>query len=106
MLQGRASDRLAQLSDRLKRASEQQVQDWSRRLEALERVRLTVGYEATLKRGYAVVRSGDAVLTTRAAASKATGLEIEFQDGRLALGAGSAKKPGKPPKTPEQGSLF
>jgi exodeoxyribonuclease VII large subunit len=67
---------------------------------------LTVGYQATLKRGYAVVRSGENVLTTRAAAAGAANLEIEFQDGRLALAPDKAKKSGNKPSAPEQGSLF
>jgi len=102
----RANDLLAQLSERLKRVSNQQVEGWSRRLDALERVRLTVGYEATLRRGYAVVRSGDAVLTTKAEASEAARLEIEFQDGRLELGARASKKAVKKSGAPDQGSLF
>ena len=35
------------------------------RADALDRLRETLGYRATLERGYAVVRSGDAVLTTK-----------------------------------------
>jgi exodeoxyribonuclease VII large subunit len=78
----------------------------------LDRLRETLGYKATLKRGYAVVRGDGAVVTTSAAAGKATALEIEFADGRFALGdkakapekSDAAPKPKRKP--PEQGSLF
>ena len=74
------------------------------RLAALERMRQTLGYTETLKRGYAVVRGDGGVVTTKAAAQKAARLEIEFQDGRLDL-AGRSK--GKPKGDDEgQGSLF
>jgi len=88
------------------------------RLAALERMRQTLGYTETLKRGYAVVRGDGDVVTTQAAASKAAALEIEFADGRLTLD-GSASAPvtkaltpkparkAKPKKdAPDQGSLF
>ena len=52
-------------------------------LEALDRLRETLGYVETLKRGYAVVRGDGAVVTGKAAAEKAKALEIEFADGRL-----------------------
>ena len=57
------------------------------RLGGLERMRQTLGYTETLKRGYAVVRAEGVVLTSRLPAATATALEIEFHDGRLALAA-------------------
>ena len=53
-------------------------------LDGLERIRQTLGYEATLKRGYAVVRdqAGQVVMTADAA-KVADALEIEFQDGKV-----------------------
>ena len=53
------------------------------RLAALERMRGTLGYQATLARGYAVVRSGADIVTGVAEAKAAKFLEIEFQDGRM-----------------------
>jgi exodeoxyribonuclease VII large subunit len=99
------------------------------RLEALDRLRLSVGYEATLERGYAVVRDGEGrVLPRLSAARDAATLEIQFADGRLTVGAEAAAakaaetKPDtapeaaetpapkpvsrKKPSPPEQGSLF
>ncbi|MFN3144428.1 MAG: hypothetical protein ACE368_03795 [Paracoccaceae bacterium] len=86
-----------------------QVSGWSDRLAGLERLRQTLGYTETLKRGYAVVRADDRVVTRKAAAEGAGVLEIEFADGRLTVGAGGAPRKkagggGTPP--PEQGSLF
>ena len=88
------------------------LQKLSDRLDALDRLRKTLGYKATLSRGYAVVRDGDAVVTTQAAAKKAKALEIEFADGRVTVSeAGNAGKKTSPkrkpdPDTPDQGSLF
>jgi len=67
----------------------------SERLSALERMRRSLGYEATLERGYAVVRQGETVVTS---ARNAKGdLEIEFSDGKVKVRDGD---------TPAQGSLF
>lgn len=58
----------------------------SERLDGLERLRQTLGYRATLQRGYAVIRdaAGGAVIADQAKASQLSGIEIEFRDGRLA----------------------
>ena len=65
-----------------------QTADWRRRLEATERLRATLGYEATLARGYAVVWSGAHVVTRKADAARAGALELQFADGCLRVGAG------------------
>ena len=97
--------RLAEVSARLDAAPAQRLADLHRRLEAIDRTRMTLGYGETLRRGYAVVRGDGAVVTSRSAAERATSLEVEFHDGRLALGGkASPRKPGAKP--PEQGSLF
>jgi exodeoxyribonuclease VII large subunit len=101
--EGRA--RLAALSDRLEAAPAHRLVRLADRLEALDRTRLTLGYAQTLKRGYAVVRGDGAVVTGKAAAERAVSLEIEFQDGRVSLGARGAKR-AKGEGGPEQGSLF
>jgi len=107
------AERLAQ---RLLSAARIRIERWATRLDALERMRQTLGYRETLKRGYAVVRGDGAVVSTRAAAARAKVLEIEFRDGRLepattgrrsrggdgggaAGGSGGSAPPG-------QGSLF
>jgi len=81
----RQSERLDTVLSRLSdRASRQQAERVAR-LAALERLRETLGYKATLERGYAVVR-GEAGVVTRQA--QAVGkLEIEFADGRVKVNA-------------------
>jgi exodeoxyribonuclease VII large subunit len=102
---GRRRERLDWLCQRLARAGTTQLESWRARLDGLERMRQTLGYTETLKRGFAVVRGDGAVVTTKPAAEAAHGLEIEFQDGRLSLGPRPARKT-KSDKPPEQGSLF
>jgi exodeoxyribonuclease VII large subunit len=84
----RQSERLDVVLRRLSdRASRQQAERLAR-LKALDRLRETLGYVETLKRGYAVVRGDGAVVTDKAAAEAAAALEIEFADGRLQVGKG------------------
>lgn len=87
-----------------------QVERWRSQLDGLERLRETLGYKATIKRGYAVVRGTDGVvLSTAKAAKGADGLDIEFKDGHYKTGTVQAiKKPKAKPKTPpeDQGNLF
>jgi len=98
-------DRLAQ---RMQRAQADRLTQAARHLEALDRVRQTLGYTQTLQRGYAVVRSGETLVTTRAVAEQATALSLEFADGILDLDRPAAPpKRRKPPKVqPEQGELL
>ena len=98
------------LSQRFSNSALNQTGRWRNRIDALERLHQTLGYKETLKRGYAVVRSQDQIVTSKVDAEKATELEIEFQDGRLATGPSASLKPSRkakpaPPK-PDQGSLF
>jgi exodeoxyribonuclease VII large subunit len=120
----RQRDRLDGLTRRLSDAGQRQLRSLAERLESADRLRETLSYKATLARGYAVVRDGSGgVLTTRAAAAEAAGLEIEFADGALKIGGGgkpaarraAPRKSSTPPDTtadtppdttPEQGSLF
>jgi len=88
-----------------------QTQARRAQLEGLERLRQTLGYTETLRRGYAVVRAGEAVLTAKVEASKHQALEIEFSDGTLSVtptGATPRPAPKKAGKQtpPDQGSLF
>lgn len=97
--------RLALLADRLETAPAARFARLRDRMEALDRTRATLGYAATLKRGYAVVRGDGAVVTSKAAAEHAAALEIEFADGRLLVGGRTAKR-GKGDGESGQGSLF
>lgn len=101
--------KLAGLVLRLEAAPAERLRRLQDRLEALDRTRLTLGYDQTLKRGYAVVRGDGAVVTSKAGAEKAGVLEIQFQDGRLSLGgrpARKAKDGGEGEGEGGQGSLF
>ena len=98
-------DRLEGLFQRLDRAPGKRLTELSARLDALDRTRATLGYRETLKRGYAVIWGDGAVVTTRDAAEKSTSLDIEFQDGRFAVGGKAARK-AKADPGPDQGSLF
>ncbi|NUB43912.1 exodeoxyribonuclease VII large subunit [Fertoebacter nigrum] len=102
-----ARDRAALLAleARLDAAPAQRLAVLAGRLDALERMRQTLGYAETLRRGYAVVRGDGAVVTTKAAAERAQALEVEFADGRLALGARPARRR-KADDAPGQGSLL
>ena len=112
-------EQLGQLGQRFSDAATRQTKGWRDRIDGLDRLRETLGYKATLKRGYAVVYGDGGVVTTKVAAAKAEALEIEFSDGRLSLdrdagdetsGAKPARKAAKPAKPkvdpPDQGSLF
>ncbi|MEL7098796.1 MAG: exodeoxyribonuclease VII large subunit [Pseudomonadota bacterium] len=100
-----AQERLSRAATALAKTGTSQVKALRQKLEAMDRLRETLSYKATLARGYAVVRGDGAVVTTKRAAEAASGLEIEFADGRLKLGG--RKSPAKATaKTPEQGSLF
>ena len=106
---GRRSDDLNKMSHRLRTISRAQIEALKHRLDALERIRQTLGYTETLTRGYAVVRGDGDVVTSTVTASKAKALEIEFADGRLDLSKASgraARSKAGARNPPEQGSLF
>ena len=82
---------LDRISMRMATAIEARLARLAGRLRGLERTRATLGYKATLARGYAIIRSGKSVLTKAEEARLAGSLEIEFQDGRIdVMGATAA----------------
>lgn len=85
-----ATQTASALFQRLSVAARSQEQRRVQKLEALDRLRQTLGYKATLARGYAVVRGDGDLVTSKAAAEKAGALEIEFADGVLATGSAGA----------------
>lgn len=103
--QSRRNHQLTRLLGQLSAAGQRQLTGWRQGIDALERLRLTLGYEATLKRGFAVVRAGGRVITDSKSAKVAPELEIQFADGRVTVGQKTAprRSGGKPPG---QGSLF
>ncbi|MDV4145978.1 exodeoxyribonuclease VII large subunit [Shimia sp. FJ5] len=100
----RKREKIQDLARRMREAQLRRVGMLGDRLNGLERMRETLGYHATLERGYAVVRGDGALVTDKKAAKKAREIEIEFADGKVTLGGKSSPK--KPAKPPEQGSLF
>ncbi|MDQ2093528.1 exodeoxyribonuclease VII large subunit [Rhodalgimonas zhirmunskyi] len=121
----RRRERFRSIEYSLSEAGRRQTMAWRDHLTALARLRDTLGYKATLKRGYAVVRGDGDLVTTAKQAAKAGALEIQFQDARLTVGDGTAskaesqpaqKKPARKPApkpapkpkkdSPDQGSLF
>jgi exodeoxyribonuclease VII large subunit len=100
---GQLRERLDARAARLERARAARMEGFTARVEGWGRLLATLGPEATLARGFAIVRDASGrVLPRAAAARQAAGLEIEFADGRLA--ARPAR--GAPRAAPAQGSLF
>ena len=101
-----SKDAYQQSAKNLSIAANQNVGGLKARLASLERLRETLGYKATLNRGYTVIRSGDAVITTTKQAKMSRVLQIEFSDGRLSVSGQlmNAKKSSIPRLG--QGSLF
>jgi exodeoxyribonuclease VII large subunit len=88
LVQGDVTRKAEQLTGLVRRLSDRATRQQSERrarLESLENMRRTLGYEATLERGYAVVRGDGHVITDTAAAKLARDLEVEFADGRIKL---------------------
>ena len=101
----RRREALDNLTRRLQAAGQGLVPPRRDRLAALERLLQSLNYEETLKRGFAVVRGDDSIVTTRAAAEEARSLEIQFADGRMRIGAPPRKAKGRSAGT-DQGTLF
>ncbi len=101
----RGRDRLAALDARLQAAPVRRLGVLHDRLDRLDRLRQTLGPDETLRRGFVIVRGDGAVVTSREAAERAGALELQFHDGRVALGGKPAKKP-RTDGGPVQGTLF
>jgi exodeoxyribonuclease VII large subunit len=97
---------VAALTQRIADAGQQRVSAARNQIDAMDRLRLTLGYEATLTRGYAVVRGDGDVVATKKAAGQAQALEIQFADGRLVVGGKAASTRKAAAKPLDQGSLF
>ncbi len=103
-----ARRRLTDQSARATRASAARLAQLQAELAALERLRQSLGYPATLARGYAVVRDAqDQVVTSAAQAATQPELQIEFSDARLRVRSATAAPRSKRRDTPpEQGTLL
>ncbi|TVS04132.1 MAG: exodeoxyribonuclease VII large subunit [Rhodobacteraceae bacterium] len=106
----KARERLADRAARATRASDTRLTRLQSDLAALDRLHQSLGYPATLRRGYAVVRDGKGtVLTSAASAGRASELEIEFSDARITVlpaKPSRSKRSTLPDSPPDQGSLF
>jgi exodeoxyribonuclease VII large subunit len=79
------SARLARAARTLSEVGTRQISSWRNQIAAAERLRRTLGYEATLERGFAVVRAQGAVITTTQQAAASSILEIQFSDGKITV---------------------
>lgn len=77
--------RLLRATKSLSDVSHRQITAWRNRIDSAERLRRTLGYEATLERGFAVIRAGDALVTSTRTAAANTSLEIQFKDGKITV---------------------
>jgi exodeoxyribonuclease VII large subunit len=103
---GRLRERLSARRDRLEQVERRLTRDKRAHFDALSRTLATLGPQAVLARGYAVVRDGGGAVLTRAEAARAAALlELEFADGRVRAQperrAARRRDPG-----PEQGTLL
>ena len=102
---GQGAERLAERGTRLERALSQMLERQGSKLAGLARLHASLGYPATLQRGYAVVRDRAGGLVTRAQdAAKARTLVLEFADGKLDMRPAPTKPEPEPPA--EQGRLL
>lgn len=101
-------NRIERLTQNLPNTMAARLEKLNERLTAVDRLRETLGYKETLKRGFAVVRADGEVKTRKKAFPKNAAVEIEFADGHLKLPAASAKRATSKKKSspPEQGSLL
>jgi len=82
----RSVERLDVLARRLSERAGRDHDARVARLDGLDRLRETLGYKETLRRGYAVMRGDGAVVSDVAGAKAAGSLEVEFADGSVAVG--------------------
>ena len=83
MLVARGQERLDHGLRRLSDLATRRESERAARLRSLDQLLQTLGYEATLKRGYAVVWGDGRVVTTKDEAAAAKALEVQFADGRI-----------------------
>ena len=92
---------------RLGPAVAKRIATGAERVERLDRLRQTLGYRETLRRGFAVVHGPDGLIASAAAADGVPRFEVEFHDGRVAVRpeAGRTRPAARQPEQ-GQGSLF
>lgn len=94
------------INRRLEQAARRAIHDRRQALERADRLRLSLGYVETLKRGFVVVHGPQGVITTAGDARAAPGLDLEFADGRVTVRPDPGPKPARKSRPPQQKSLF
>ncbi|WP_134679325.1 exodeoxyribonuclease VII large subunit [Paracoccus ravus] len=104
----RQKQEVATLARRLDGTSARILPPRRESLEKLDRLRLTLGYTETLRRGYAVVHGPSGLITSAQQAAETPRFEIEFADGRTPVRPeGPSGKPARAEKpSKDQKSLF
>ncbi|WP_234855631.1 exodeoxyribonuclease VII large subunit [Paracoccus everestensis] len=98
--------RLADLTRRLGLAVQRSISSRDQAMQRVDRLRLSLGYKETLKRGFVVVHGPEGVITTVQAARQMPQVDLEFADGRVTVRPEGVPKPARKPKPPEQQTLF
>ena len=98
-------------ADRLERAMAQRLSRMDDRLSRAGNLLEALSYQATLQRGFAVVKTRNGELVRASAPARSAGeLTIQFADGEVEVSTGKARSAPSTPKPSskkgEQGSLF
>lgn len=89
------AEKFQRLADRFHRAAVAQETARRQRLDRLEAMRVAMGYEETLKRGYAVIRDeANGIVTSVKDAARIH--EVQFADGRVVIGGTGTSAPPAP----------
>lgn len=97
---------LAREGERLRQAASRRITALRDRLERLDRLRQTLGYRETLRRGFAVVHGPEGLVASAAAAAGQARVEIEFHDGRIVARPEAGRAKPAPRPAGDQGTLF
>ncbi|SMG29354.1 MULTISPECIES: exodeoxyribonuclease VII large subunit [unclassified Paracoccus (in: a-proteobacteria)] len=105
-----ARDRAAldQLTTRLTAVRVRAISQRRDALDRLDRLRQTLGYQETLRRGFAVIRGPNGLITTATEATQTARFEVQFQDGRMTARPDTppSKTSRRPPAPKDQKTLF
>ena len=105
-----ARDRTAldQLTTRLTAVRVRAISQRRDALDRLDRLRQTLGYQETLRRGFAVIRGPNGLITTATEATQTARFEVQFQDGRMTARPDTppSKTSRRPPAPKDQKTLF
>ncbi|AXC50924.1 exodeoxyribonuclease VII large subunit [Paracoccus suum] len=109
-----ARESLEALTRRLAVAGPRQLSARRERVERMDRLRQSLGYRETLRRGFAVVHGPEGLIATAARAAATPKMRVEFSDGSVTVAPVDAPMatptakaaPRKPKGGAGQGSLF